>query len=108
MKILVIGSGGREHALCWKFRQSPHTSELYCAPGNAGIAQIATCLKTDVNDVYGLAELASEIGADLTFVGPEAPLVAGIQEAFAARNLRILAPSKTAALLEGSKIFAKE
>jgi phosphoribosylamine--glycine ligase len=108
MKILVIGSGGREHAICWKFSQSPHTTELYCAPGNAGIAEIATCLKADLNDVNAVAGLAEQIGADLTFIGPEAPLVAGIAEAFAARNLRIVAPSKTAAELEGSKIFAKE
>jgi phosphoribosylamine--glycine ligase len=108
MKILVIGSGGREHAICWKFSQSPHTTELYCAPGNAGIAEVATCLKTDTNDVCALADLAEQIGADLTFIGPEAPLVAGVAEAFAAKNLRIVAPSKTAAELEGSKIFAKE
>lgn len=108
MKILVIGSGGREHAICWKFRQSPHTTELYCAPGNAGIAEIATCLNADLNDVNAVAELAEQIGADLTFIGPEAPLVAGIAEVFAAKNLRIVAPSKTAAELEGSKIFAKE
>ncbi|MBI3654700.1 MAG: phosphoribosylamine--glycine ligase [Acidobacteria bacterium] len=108
MKILVIGSGGREHALCWKFEQSKHTTDLYCAPGNAGIAEVATCVKGNLNDVEGLAELAEKIGADLTFVGPEAPLVAGIAEAFAAKNLRIVAPSKTAAQLEGSKIFAKE
>jgi phosphoribosylamine---glycine ligase len=108
MKILVIGSGGREHAICWKFSQSPHTTELYCAPGNAGIAEVATCLKTNLDDVEAVAELALQIGADLTFVGPEAPLVAGIVEAFAAKNLRIVGPSKTAAQLEGSKIFAKE
>jgi phosphoribosylamine---glycine ligase len=108
MKILVIGSGGREHAICWKFSQSPHTRELYCAPGNAGIAEVATCLKANLDDVNAVAELALQIGADLTFVGPEAPLVAGIGEAFAAKNLRLVAPSKTAAQLEGSKIFAKE
>jgi phosphoribosylamine--glycine ligase len=108
MKILVIGSGGREHAICWKFSQSPRLTNLYCAPGNAGIAEIATCLKADVNDADALAELAEHIGADITFIGPEAPLVAGVAEAFAARNLRVVAPSKTAAQLEGSKIFAKE
>ena len=108
MKVLVIGSGGREHAICWKFSQSPHLTDLYCAPGNAGIAEVATCLKTNVNDINALADLAEQIGADFTFVGPEAPLVAGIAEVFAARNLRILAPSRMAAQLEGSKIFAKE
>jgi phosphoribosylamine--glycine ligase len=108
MKILVIGSGGREHAICWKFSQSSHITKLYCAPGNAGIAEVANCLQADVNDVKGLADLAAQIGADLTFVGPEAPLVAGVTEAFAAKNLRILGPSPQAAQLEGSKIFAKE
>jgi phosphoribosylamine---glycine ligase len=108
MKILVIGSGGREHAICWKFSQSPQTTALYCAPGNAGIAEIATCLKIDPTDVQAVAELARQIGADLTFVGPEAPLVAGIAEAFAEKNLRVVAPSQKAAQLEGSKIFAKE
>ena len=108
MKILVIGSGGREHAICWKFKQSPHTTELYCAPGNAGIAEIATCLPVAVNDPQALAELAASIGADLTFIGPEAPLVAGVAEAFAARHRRVVAPSQGAAQLEGSKIIAKQ
>jgi phosphoribosylamine---glycine ligase len=108
MKILVLGSGGREHAICWKFSQSPQTTELYCAPGNAGIARIATCLNVNLDDLQAVAELAQQIGAELTFVGPEAPLVAGIAEAFAAKGLRIVAPSKNAAQLEGSKTFAKE
>ena len=108
MNILVIGSGGREHALAWKLKSSQHTSQLYCAPGNAGIGEIATCLPTDVNDPAGLARLAESIGADLTVVGPEAPLVAGVAEAFQARGLRLVGPSSAAARLEGSKIFAKE
>lgn len=108
MKILVIGSGGREHAICWKLAQSPHTTDLYCATGNAGIAEVATCLKARASDGKTLAELAEQIGADLTFVGPEAPLVAGIAEIFEARGLRIVAPSQRSAQLEGSKIFAKE
>ena len=108
MRILVIGSGGREHAICWKFSQSSHTKALYCAPGNAGIADLATCLPVNVNDPQAIAELAASIGADLTFIGPEAPLVAGVAEACAARNLRVVAPSQTAAQLEGSKIFAKQ
>jgi phosphoribosylamine--glycine ligase len=108
MKILVIGSGGREHAICWKFAQSRHVTELFCAPGNAGIAQVATCLPANVNDTKALADLAEEQQIDLTFVGPEAPLVAGIAETFAARRLRIVGPSAQAAQLEGSKIFAKE
>ena len=108
MKILVIGSGGREHAICWKLRQSVHTSELYCAPGNAGIAEIATCMPVDVSNTAKLAELAESIAADLTIVGPEVPLVAGVAETFGAHGLRIIAPSQAAAQLEGSKIFAKK
>jgi phosphoribosylamine--glycine ligase len=108
MKILVIGSGGREHAICWKFSQSPRLTDLYCAPGNAGIAEVATCMKGEVNNIDALADLAVHVGADFTFVGPEAPLVAGIAETFAARKLRLVGPSKKAAQLEGSKIFAKE
>lgn len=108
MKILIIGSGGREHAICWKLRQSPHTTELYCAPGNAGIAQIATCFPADVNDAGSLANLAESIAADLTVIGPEAPLVKGAVEAFQARGLRVVGPTMDAARLEGSKIFAKQ
>ena len=108
MKVLVIGSGGREHAIAWKLKQSPHTSELYCAPGNAGISEIASCLPADANDAKGLARLAESIGADLTVIGPEAPLVAGVAGEFAARNLRLVGPSPEAARLEGSKIFAKQ
>ncbi|HXF42030.1 MAG TPA: phosphoribosylamine--glycine ligase [Blastocatellia bacterium] len=108
MRILVIGSGGREHAISWKLAQSPHTSELYCAPGNAGIAEIATRLPVNVNDPIGLAALAESIHADLTVVGPEAPLVAGVAEAFRERHLRLVGPSSAAAQLEGSKIFTKE
>jgi phosphoribosylamine--glycine ligase len=108
MKILVIGSGGREHALCWKLAQSPQVTELFCASGNAGISQVATCLQAKVNDMNNLADLAEHHRIDLTVVGPEAPLVAGIAETFAARRLRAVGPSKQAAQLEGSKIFAKE
>jgi phosphoribosylamine--glycine ligase len=108
MRILVIGSGGREHALAWKLAGIPHASQLFCAPGNAGIAEIATCLPADVNDPASLASLAQSIKADLTVVGPEAPLVAGIAEAFHARGLRLVGPSSAAAQLEGSKIFAKQ
>src|SRR5438128_11114716 len=108
MNILVIGSGGREHALCWKLKQSPRTSQLFCAPGNAGISAIATCLPADVKDAGSLANLAQSINADLTVVGPEAPLVVGIREAFDARGLRLVGPSADAARLEGSKIFAKQ
>ena len=108
MKILVIGSGGREHAIAWKLANSPHTSQLYCAPGNAGISEVATCLPVDVNDPTSLATLAESVGADFTVVGPEAPLVAGVAEAFHARSLRLVGPSSAAARLEASKIFAKQ
>src|SRR5947207_14902846 len=108
MKILVIGSGGREHAIAWKLKSSPHTTHLYCTPGNAGIAEIATCLPADVNDPVGLASLAESLAADLTIIGPEAPLVAGVAEAFHTRELRVVGPTSEAARLEGSKILAKE
>jgi len=108
MKILVIGSGGREHAITWKLAQSAQTTKLYCAPGNGGISEIATCVPVNVNDPQDLATLAETIEADLTIVGPEAPLVAGVAESFSQRNLRIVAPSSAAARLEGSKIFTKE
>ncbi|HEY3134481.1 MAG TPA: phosphoribosylamine--glycine ligase [Blastocatellia bacterium] len=108
MKILVIGSGGREHAIAWKLANSPHTSQLYCAPGNAGISEVATCLPVDVNDPTSLATLAESVGADFTVVGPEAPLVAGVAEAFHARSLRLVGPSSASARLEASKIFAKQ
>jgi len=108
MKILVIGSGGREHAICWKLSESRSTTALYCAPGNAGIAEIATCFPADVNDPGSLANLAESVGADFTVIGPEAPLVAGVADAFQMRGLRLLGPSAEAARLEGSKIFAKQ
>jgi phosphoribosylamine--glycine ligase len=108
MRILVIGSGGREHALCWKLKQSSNTPQLFCAPGNAGIAQTASCIPANVNDPLELAELAASIAADLTIVGPEAPLVAGVSEAFQARGLSLAGPGAAAARLEGSKIFAKQ
>jgi phosphoribosylamine---glycine ligase len=108
MRILVIGSGGREHTIAWKLRQSPHVSDLHCAPGNAGIAQIARCTSVDVNDPSSIADLAVYVGADLTFVGPEAPLVAGVADEFARRNLRLVGPTAAAARLEGSKIFTKQ
>jgi phosphoribosylamine--glycine ligase len=104
----VIGSGGREHAICWKISQSPLASALYCAPGNAGIAERATCFAADVNDPGSLANLAESVGADLTVIGPEAPLVAGVADVFQMRGLRLVGPSAAAAQLEGSKIFAKQ
>jgi len=108
MKILVIGGGGREHAIVWKLRQSPSVEEIWCAPGNDGMASDATCMPLDVKDVEAAADLAKRVGADLTIVGPEAPLVLGIGDRFLARGLRLLGPGATAAQLEGSKIFAKQ
>jgi len=107
MKILVLGSGGREHALTWKLRESPHMEEIYCAPGNAGIAQEAECLPLDLSNPADALELAKKLPADFTVVGPEAPLVAGIADEFEKAGLAVIGPSKAAARLEGSKIFAK-
>ena len=108
MKILVIGSGGREHALVWKLKQSPRVEKIWCAPGNGGIEVEAECLPTDLADVPGLVALAERLSPDLTIVGPELPLVNGIGDAFRTRGWPIVAPSKQAAQLEGSKIFAKQ
>jgi phosphoribosylamine--glycine ligase len=108
MKILVIGSGGREHALVWKIRQSPRVSKVYCAPGNGGIAGLAECVALKADNVSGLLEFALEHSIDLTVVGPEVPLVLGIVDAFEKAGLKIFGPSKVAAQLEGSKVFAKD
>ncbi len=108
MKILVIGGGGREHALCWKLRQSPRVEHVWCAPGNGGIAQDAECIAADVQDVPGLLKLAQSLKPDLTVVGPELPLVNGIVDEFTKAGLAIVGPTAKAAQLEGSKIFAKE
>ncbi|HUU14057.1 MAG TPA: phosphoribosylamine--glycine ligase [Terriglobia bacterium] len=107
MKILVIGSGGREHALTWKLRESPLMTEIYCAPGNPGIGQEAECVPVDVSNPKKILELAKGLGAELTVVGPEAPLVAGVVDEFEQEGLGIFGPTKAAAQLEGSKIFAK-
>jgi phosphoribosylamine--glycine ligase len=108
MKILVIGGGGREHALVWKLKQSPRVEHIWCAPGNAGIAQEAECVAADPGDVPGIVELAAKLAPDLTVVGPELPLINGIADAFAAKGWPIVAPSRQAAQLEGSKIFTKQ
>jgi len=107
MKILVIGSGGREHALTWKLHESPLMEELYCAPGNAGIAQEAECRPVDVSNPAQILDLANELQADLTVVGPEAPLVAGVVDEFKRAGRVIVGPTRAAARLEGSKIFSK-
>ncbi|MCA9394064.1 MAG: phosphoribosylamine--glycine ligase [Candidatus Omnitrophica bacterium] len=108
MKILIIGSGGREHVLAWKIKQSPLVKEIYCAPGNGGIAGLAECVDIPADDIEGLLDFASQKRIDLTIVGPEAPLVKGIVDYFTASGLKIFGPTKSAALLEGSKVFAKE
>jgi phosphoribosylamine--glycine ligase len=108
MKILVIGSGGREHALVWKLRQSPLVSKIWGAPGNGGISQEDECVPADLADIPALGDLAERLRADLTIVGPEQPLVDGIADEFDRRKLKIIGPSKKCAQLEGSKIFAKE
>jgi phosphoribosylamine--glycine ligase len=108
MKILLVGNGGREHALAWKMRQSPLVKELYCAPGNAGIAEIADCVPIDAHNIVEVADFAQTIKADLTVVGPELPMVLGIGDEFERRGLRIFSPSRGAAEIEGSKVFARE
>lgn len=108
MKILVIGSGGREHALTWKLRESQHMKAIYCAPGNAGIAPEAECIPVDLANTGQLLQVATDLHADLTVVGPEAPLVAGIVDEFEKAGMVIIGPTKAGAKLEGSKVFAKQ
>lgn len=108
MKVLVIGSGGREHVLAWKIAQSPLLTKLYAAPGNAGIADLAQCVALSPDDIRGLLDFALREQIDLTVVGPESPLVAGIVDRFQEEGLKIFGPTQAAALLEGSKAFAKE
>ncbi|HEV2299263.1 MAG TPA: phosphoribosylamine--glycine ligase [Candidatus Acidoferrales bacterium] len=108
MKVLIIGGGGREHALAWKLRQSANVEHLWCAPGNGGISEDAECVEANLSDVAALANLAEKLKADLTVVGPEQPLVLGVGDEFAKRGLRLVGPSREAARLEGSKVFAKE
>lgn len=108
MKILVIGSGGREHALAWKISQSAHLKKLYCAPGNAGTSSIAENVPIEDSDIEGLAEFASKEKIDLTVVGPEIPLSLGIADEFKNRGLKIFGPDKKAAEIEASKVFAKQ
>jgi phosphoribosylamine--glycine ligase len=107
LKVLVIGNGAREHALVWKFSQSPKVSEIYAAPGNAGIAKIATVLNIKPTDIAALAATIQEHKIDFTVVGPEVPLAQGIVDTFESRGLRIFGPSKAAAQIEASKVFAK-
>ena len=108
MRVLVVGGGGREHALAWKLAQSPKVERVYAAPGNAGIGRIGECVPIEAEDVRALADFAERERIDLTVVGPEAPLVAGIVDEFESRGLKIFGPRREAAMIEGSKAFAKE
>ena len=108
MKVLVIGGGGREHALVWKLAESARVEKIWCAPGNGGIAATAEGIPGDVGNVEELVALAGRLGPDLTLVGPELPLVNGLGDAFRERRWPIVGPSQNAARLEASKIFAKE
>ena len=108
MKVLVVGSGGREHTLVWKLKQSQKVTKIFCAPGNGGISQIAKCVNIKADNIKALVEFASRNKIGLTVVGPEAPLVAGIADRFQDAGLRVFGPGKEAAQLEGSKVFAKE
>jgi len=107
MRVLVVGGGGREHGLVWKLTQSPHVTQVFAAPGNAGIAELAECVDLSASEVRLLAEFAVKKAIDLTVVGPELPLTLGIVDEFEARGLRIFGATRQAAILEGSKVFAK-
>jgi phosphoribosylamine--glycine ligase len=108
MKVLIIGGGGREHAIAWKVAQSSKVDRLYCAPGNAGIAECAECVDIAVSDFTGLADFAEKESIDLTIVGPDDPLVGGVVDEFEKRGLRVFGPRKNAAIIEGSKAFSKD
>ncbi|MCW5735250.1 MAG: phosphoribosylamine--glycine ligase [Enhydrobacter sp.] len=108
MRILVVGGGGREHALCWAIAASPLCTKLFCAPGNAGIAQVAECADVGAEDIPGQVSLAQREKIDFAVIGPDAPLVAGMADAFTAAGIKVFGPSKKAAQLEGSKSFTKE
>jgi len=108
MKVLVLGSGGREHALVWKLRQSPRVTKLYCAPGNGGIAQDAECVAVDLKSTDSVVQVANRLSPDVTVVGPELPLTLGVVDEFQRRGWPIFGPTRAAARLESSKSFAKE
>ena len=108
MRVLVLGGGGREHALVWKLRQSPRVSKVYCAPGNGGIADEAECLAVDLKNLESMTALGARVQPDLTVVGPELPLTLGVVDEFTRRGWAIFGPTKAAARLESSKSFAKE
>ena len=108
MKVLVVGSGGREHAICWKIAQSKKVEKIYCAPGNAGIAELAECVPIGVMETEKLAEFAAQEKIDLTVIGPDDSLGAGVVDVFEAKGLRVFGPRKNAAIIEGSKAFSKD
>ena len=108
MKVLIVGSGGREHTIAWKVAQSPLVDKIYCAPGNAGIAQFAECVPIGAMEIEKLADFAASNAVDLTVIGMDDPLVAGVVDAFEAKGLRVFGPRKNAAILEGSKAFSKD
>ena len=108
MKVLVIGGGGREHAICWKLSKSPKVDDLYCAPGNAGIAEVAKCVDIGVMDFEKMADFAKKEAFDLVVVGPDDPLAGGIVDVLEEKGLRVFGPRKNAAILEGSKAFSKD
>ena len=108
MRILVVGGGGREHALCWAISASPLCTKLFCAPGNAGIAQVAECHDVGTEDIPGQVALAQKLKIDFVVIGPDAPLVAGMADGFTEAGFKVFGPSKKAAQLEGSKSFTKE
>lgn len=108
MKVLIVGSGGREHAIAWKVAQSPRAEEIYCAPGNAGIEEYAQCVDIGAMEFEKLADFAQEKGIDLTIIGMDDPLVGGIVDVFEKEGLRVFGPRKNAAILEGSKAFSKD
>ncbi|WHH58189.1 phosphoribosylamine--glycine ligase [Petroclostridium sp. X23] len=108
MKILVVGGGGREHTIVWKISQNPQVDKVYCAPGNGGIAQIAECVDIKVMDFDSLVKFAQDHKIDMTIIGPDDPLAAGIVDAFEAKGLRVFGPNKAAAIIEGSKVFSKD
>ncbi|MGC2110678.1 MAG: phosphoribosylamine--glycine ligase, partial [Candidatus Korobacteraceae bacterium] len=108
MKVLILGSGGREHAIAWKLRQSPRVKKIYCAPGNGGIASEAECVAADLKSLDSLVQLANTLNPDLTVVGPELPLTLGVVDEFQKRGWPIFGPTRAGARLESSKSFAKE
>ena len=107
MKVLIVGSGGREHAIAWKVAQSPKVDKIYCAPGNAGISQIAECVPIGAMEFDKLVSFAKEQAIDLTVIGMDDPLVGGVVDVFEQAGLRVFGPRKNAAVLEGSKAFSK-